>query len=44
MIFLVEHETQGIAYQEAMACDVPILAWDQGNWLDPKRLELETAQ
>jgi hypothetical protein len=35
MIFLCEHETQGLAYQEAMACNVPILAWDNGYWLDP---------
>jgi hypothetical protein len=36
MIFLCEHETQGIAYQQALACGVPILAWDrQGPWLDP---------
>jgi glycosyltransferase involved in cell wall biosynthesis len=36
MIFLCEHETQGIAYQQALSCDVPILAWDQGGyWLDP---------
>lgn len=36
MVFLCEHETQGIAYQQALACDVPILAWDrQGPWLDP---------
>lgn len=38
MIFLCEHESQGIAYQEAMAMNVPILAWDQGFWLDPHRL------
>ena len=35
MVFLCEHETQGMAYQEAMAADVPILAWDNGSWLDP---------
>jgi hypothetical protein len=35
MIFLCEHETQGIAYQEALASNVPILAWDNGYWLDP---------
>lgn len=36
MIFLCEHETQGIAYQQALACDVPILAWDRGGpWQDP---------
>ncbi|HYW06777.1 MAG TPA: glycosyltransferase [Longimicrobium sp.] len=39
MIFLCEHETQGLAYQEAMACNVPILAWDNGFWLDPHRAE-----
>ena len=35
MVFLCEHETQGIAYQEALACNVPILAWDHGWWTDP---------
>jgi glycosyltransferase involved in cell wall biosynthesis len=35
MIFLCEHETQGIAYQEALASNVPVLAWDNGYWLDP---------
>ena len=35
MVFLCEHETQGFAYQEAMASNVPILAWDNGYWLDP---------
>jgi glycosyltransferase involved in cell wall biosynthesis len=36
MIFLCEHETQGIAYQQALSCGVPILAWDRGGyWLDP---------
>ncbi len=36
MIFLCEHETQGIAYQQALACNVPILAWDRsGYWQDP---------
>lgn len=37
MLFICEHESQGIAYQEAMAADVPILAWDPGEWLDPQR-------
>jgi hypothetical protein len=37
MIFLCEHETQGIAYQQALSSGVPILAWDrQGMWQDPK--------
>ncbi|GGD53020.1 glycosyltransferase family 1 protein [Erythrobacter arachoides] len=36
MVFLCEHETQGIAYQQALSCGVPLLAWDQGGpWLDP---------
>lgn len=37
MIFLCEHETQGIAYQQALACGLPILAWDRGGyWQDPE--------
>jgi len=36
MIFLCEHETQGIAYQQALSCGVPIFAWDRaGYWEDP---------
>lgn len=36
MVFLCEHETQGIAYQQALACGVPIFAWDRGGpWQDP---------
>jgi hypothetical protein len=35
MVFLCEHETQGIAYQEGLASNVPILAWDPGYWVDP---------
>lgn len=37
MLFLCEHETQGMAYQEALASNVPVIAWDQGLWLDPNR-------
>jgi len=36
MLFLCEHETQGMAYQEAMASGVPILAWEPGYWVDPQ--------
>lgn len=37
MIFLCEHETQGIAYQQALSMGVPILAWDRGGyWQDPE--------
>ncbi len=35
MVFLCEHESQGIAYQECLSAGVPILAWDQGRYLDP---------
>jgi len=38
MIFLCEHESQGLACLECLASDVPVLAWDQGWWLDPVRL------
>ncbi len=37
LIFLCEHENQGLAYQEAMATGVPVLAWDLGEWHDPNR-------
>ena len=43
MLFVCEHETQGLAYQEAMACGVPILAWDPGVWLDPGRARWTSA-
>ena len=37
MIFLCEHETQGIAYQQALSMDIPVLAWDRGGyWQDPE--------
>ncbi len=36
MVYLCEHETQGIAYQQALSCGVPILAWERGGfWQDP---------
>jgi glycosyltransferase involved in cell wall biosynthesis len=36
MIFLCEHETQGLAYQQALSCDVPVYAWNRGGfWQDP---------
>jgi len=41
MVFLCEHETQGMAYQESLASNVPVLAWDQGFWLDPNRPKWE---
>ena len=44
MIFLCEHETQGLAYQECLSSGVPILAWDQGWWLDPNRFGWNQAE
>lgn len=36
LVFLCEHETQGLAYQEAMSAGVPVLAWHTNSfWLDP---------
>ena len=36
VIFLCEHETQGLAYQQILATNTPILAWDRaGYWQDP---------
>ncbi|MBF0137272.1 MAG: hypothetical protein H7833_12975 [Magnetococcus sp. DMHC-1] len=43
MIFITEHESQGIAYQEALASGVPVLAWDAGQYLDPNRFAWGTA-
>jgi len=37
VIFLCEHETQGLAYQQILATGTPILAWDKGAmWEDPE--------
>lgn len=43
MVFLCEHESQGMAYQEALASNVPVLAWDNGYWLDPRWKQLGQA-
>jgi glycosyltransferase involved in cell wall biosynthesis len=42
MIFLSEHESQGLAYQECLSFGVPVLAWDQGWWQDPNRFRWGT--
>lgn len=37
VLFLCEHETQGLAYQQMLAGNIPILAWDRGGyWQDPE--------
>ncbi len=40
MAFFAHQENQGSAYQEAMAMNVPVFAWDEGIWLDPLAQEL----
>ncbi|MFI5452378.1 hypothetical protein ACHMWN_09490 [Pedobacter sp. UC225_61] len=36
VIFLCTHESQGIAYQQILSTNTPILAWDRGGyWQDP---------
>lgn len=40
MVFLSAHESQGLAYQEALASGVPVIAWNPGVWLDPARLKI----
>lgn len=35
-VFLCEHETQGLAYQQILSAGVPVFAWDRGGfWQDP---------
>ena len=41
MVFLCEHETQGMAYQEALASGVPVIAWDPGTWRRSQRKEAQ---
>ena len=40
MLFLCEHETQGIAYQEALSSGIPVLAWDEGVPVDPNMIAI----
>lgn len=42
MAFICEHETQGLACEEALAMNVPVFAWDEGKLVDP--LQLRFAQ
>ncbi|MBM7069079.1 hypothetical protein [Actibacterium sp. 188UL27-1] len=43
MAFFCHSETQGMAYQECLSLNVPIFAWDEGTWLDPKAREISDA-
>jgi hypothetical protein len=38
MLFLTEHESQGLACIECLSSNIPVLAWDQGRCLDPERI------
>lgn len=40
MIFICEHESQGLAYQECMSMNVPVFAWDNDKICDPAYLRL----
>lgn len=40
LVFLSEHETQGLAYQEAMSSNVPIFAWNEGILADPHQKKM----
>lgn len=42
LLFICEHETQGLAYQEALALNVPVLAWDEGVLVDPRQRPFAT--
>jgi hypothetical protein len=36
VVFLCEHETQGLAYQQMLSSGVPVFAWNRGGyWQDP---------
>ncbi len=43
LIFCTEHETQGLAYQEAMSAGVPVFAWDDGVLVDPREIPMAPA-
>lgn len=40
LLFVSEHESQGLAYQEAMAGNIPVLAWDEGVLMDAREKAL----
>lgn len=43
LLFLSAHESQGLAYQEALAMDVPVLAWDPGRYFAAESMGWTTA-
>ncbi|MCW8336063.1 glycosyltransferase family 1 protein [Vibrio paucivorans] len=36
MLFVCEHETQGLACQEALASNIPVLTWEEERIIDPE--------
>lgn len=38
MAFLCEHETQGLACEEAMAMNIPVFAWEEERLVDPHQI------
>lgn len=43
MAFLCEHETQGLACEEALAMNVPVFAWEEERLVDPRQLPFAAA-
>lgn len=43
MAFLCEHETQGLACEEALGMNVPVFAWDEGRLIDPRQTPFAAA-
>lgn len=44
MLFVTEHESQGLAYLECLSSGVPVLAWDPGWLKDPEQLRRGASQ
>ncbi len=44
LVFLSAHESQGLAYLEAMSFGLPVFAWEPGFWLDPDQKRLGLSQ
>jgi len=42
MAFFAQSETQGMAYQQCLAMNVPIFAWDEGFWPNPAAAEISS--
>ncbi|WGV98426.1 glycosyltransferase family 1 protein [Vibrio sp. YMD68] len=43
LLYISEHETQGLAYQEALASNIPVLAWNEQKIIDPELAKYNTS-